>query len=127
MFKHQFNPEYKGEPYENEQGISLTVPDLSFTIQELLLNHTRGLGVPAEQEGLSLGDEEVPIIKDLTDMEQRRAQLKKRQIELDKELRQIHQEKIKAQKEARRKAELTRPKETPETIEKPQENEQNNA
>lgn len=109
-FRTQFNEKYKGSPYKNEYGPSLTVPDLNLTVKELMVRHTRGVGVGAiqrEEHYLPEGME-VPSIKDFTEIEDRREELKQREKEIREEIgRQVlakqkkEQEKLRKEQEAK--------------------------
>jgi len=46
---------------------SMTIPDDSLTIRQLLINHTRGLGNVPTREGIYTGDEVAPRYTDLND------------------------------------------------------------
>ncbi|AXL14935.1 hypothetical protein [Microviridae sp.] len=62
---------------------SLTVPDQTLGIKELLNNHTRGISSNVKMYEGEYFDTEIPIINDLTDLDDYRADLKARQIALE--------------------------------------------
>jgi hypothetical protein len=74
---------------------SETEPDMSLTIRELLYNHTRGVlvDVPAH-EPIYLEDLEVPVIRDLTDLDNYRETLNSRLNELEEQLQNEKEEKM---------------------------------
>ena len=78
---------------ETPEGISLTQPDMSLTVRDLILNHTRGtidMDVIAKKPTY-LEDTEIPTIQDISELEEHRenleeqARLIEQQIELQKE------------------------------------------
>lgn len=46
---------------------SMTIPDDSLSIKQLLINHTRGLGIVPTREGIYTGDTVAPRYTDLND------------------------------------------------------------
>lgn len=74
---------------------SMTTPDDSLSVRQLLINHTRGLGHVPTRNGIYTGDEVAPRYTDLNDRKEAIDELR-RKIDLAKD--QI--EKDKAQKEA---------------------------
>jgi hypothetical protein len=116
--KSQFNPNYKGVYFDNTPGKKITQPDQSLTIEELLRNHTRGIGVDQHyRNGEFFEDVEIPRFTDLTDIENHKNELIKQKEDLD----QIIKEEKKAnkalrEKKIREKQQSTKAKEkTPET------------
>lgn len=77
---------------------SMTTPDDSLTVRQLLINHTRGLGNVPTRDGIYTGDEVAPRYMDLNDRKNAVDELRRR-IDLAKE--QIEREK--ANKEAKSK------------------------
>lgn len=101
-FVRQFNRNYKGTPYQNESGVSMTQPSMTLTVKELMERHTRGLETDIRhKEEIYLEEgEEVPRITDLTDIVYMKEELQEREEQLKK---QVEDDNRKA--EARRKAE----------------------
>lgn len=60
----QFNPAYSGYPGIVNVEPSMTEPDRTYSIAELLANHTRGLSNDQYREGEYFGDEEIPVFED---------------------------------------------------------------
>lgn len=87
-FKTQWDPTYKGTSFVNDYGPKQTVPSMTLTVQELMQRHTRGLGTDAvEREPIYLEEgDEIPVIRDLTDIVERREQLEAKQHELEQQL-----------------------------------------
>lgn len=82
-FSYQFDPNYKGTPGQAFTDPSLTVPDQSITIKELLERHTRGL--PIDQKNYEhVYGVDVPEINDLTDLDNMRDELMQKKLELEK-------------------------------------------
>lgn len=88
-FKRQFDTSYKGKPYQNESGKSVTKPSMTLTVRELMERHTRGLETGTlQREEIYLPDGmEVPNITDLTDLVYQREELKQKQDELEERIR----------------------------------------
>jgi len=82
-------------PGETNNSPSLTVPDQTLGIKELLLNHTRGISSNVKMYEGQYFDTEIPIIDDLTDLDAFREDIKAREIAL--------KAKIKADDELNRK------------------------
>lgn len=96
-FSYQFDENYKGSFDSKGGGESKTQPDMTLSIKELLLNHTRGLTDPSiVKEGIYLGDEEVPIFKDLTEMYEAREKLMAQKLEIEEAIK-AEEEKAKAE------------------------------
>lgn len=74
-FRTQFNEDYKGAPGSEQSPESQTVPDMGLTLRELLINHTRGLPSGITFNEGHYFDSEIPIIEDLTDLQDRRREL----------------------------------------------------
>lgn len=85
--------EFKGES-SNLQ--SMTSPDESLSVRQLLINHTRGLGGVSTREGIYTEDQVAPRYNDLLDRKMALADLKNRIDSANAEI-----EKEKADKEAR--------------------------
>tara|TARA_Y100000588_G_C14266656_1_gene930238 strand:+ start:503 stop:898 length:396 start_codon:yes stop_codon:yes gene_type:complete len=83
----QFSKEkHNSSGYDKDMGKTMTLPDQSLTIRELLEKHSRGvaLGVP-EVQG-EYFDTEVPRYDDLTDMLNHKKALQEQQKELMKQI-----------------------------------------
>lgn len=101
-FKRQFDKNYKGAPYQNDPGESVTKPSMTLTVRELMDRHTRGLdpGTQQKEEMYLPEGMEVPKVTDLTDLIYQREELKEKQ----KELNQKIKDERKAAKEREREA-----------------------
>lgn len=75
-FRHQFAPDYEGTPGEVITLESMTVPDETLTVRQLLINHSRGIGIPGAKQGVFTGDIVAPVPKDLVDEKERVEALK---------------------------------------------------
>lgn len=57
---------------------------------ELLKNHSRGLGTDAKHyEGEYFEEQEIPIINDLVDLQERREELKNRQLDIEEQIQEM--------------------------------------
>lgn len=76
-----FNPEIFTQP-------SLTIPDETKSIKELLINHARGIPLDVKNRGeeLYFEDELIPTIKDLTDLDRYREVINLRKEALEAEI-----------------------------------------
>ena len=106
-FQTQFDPKYKGCKGSSNPAESLTIPDLSLSVRELFLNHTRNRPLGAvEHEGIYTEDFEVPTFDDITDRQDYLDTLKEEQERIEKEIAEIDKirkeaaEKVKAEKES---------------------------
>lgn len=104
LFKTQFNPNYKPTEGETNVGDSMTVPDMSLSIRELLINHSRGVSLNVNQPEPQYFDMEIPNFIDLTDREAYKEMLLEKKLQLD--------EQIKAEIDAAKQA-AEKPIETP--------------
>ncbi|AXL15641.1 hypothetical protein [Microviridae sp.] len=77
--------QFKGEI--NDQP-SLTVPDLTLTIKQLLVNHSRGIQSDVSHNEPMYFDTEIPIIDDITDLDAFRQDLKAREKALSLKIKQ---------------------------------------
>jgi hypothetical protein len=77
---------------------SLTVPDLTLTIKQLLTNHSRGISSDVTHNEPLYFDTEIPIINDITDLDAFRQDLKAREKALSLKIKQEN-EKLKAQQQ----------------------------
>lgn len=77
VIRRQFDPTYQGSPGYKVLGKSLTVPSQALTVEQLLINHTKGInsGVTTIPDPQYLGDTEIPIITDITDIAEHREKL----------------------------------------------------
>lgn len=92
-FRHQFEEKYKGSASDIKFGKSRTVPDLSLTINEMLEQHTRGQGLSVAIKEGHYFETVIPRLEDITDLNERRIELRKIARELDDELRRQKKEK----------------------------------
>ena len=67
---------------------SLTVPDLTLTIKQLLTNHSRGISSDVGHNEPMYFDTESPIINDITDLDAFRQDLKAREKALSLKIKQ---------------------------------------
>lgn len=85
----QFDIHYKGTKGRKINGKSMTVPDMSITVRQMLERHTRGLPIPKGREPMYF-DLEVPVFHDLTDVdafkERMQSQMKVVQDFIDKDV-----------------------------------------
>lgn len=86
---------FKGETFTKP---SLTVPDLSLTVKQLLINHTRGIPSDISHNEPMYFDTEIPIIDDITDLDAFRQDLKAREKALSLKIKEEN-EKLKAQRQ----------------------------
>jgi len=82
-------PNYKPSEGRKFTLDSMTIPDDSLSVRQLLINHTRGLGVVPTRQGIYTGDTVAPVYKDLTDQKNAQEHLRE-QIEFAKQ--QIEEE-----------------------------------
>jgi len=73
---------------------SMTVPDMTLTVKQLLHNHTRGIHSDVSHNEPMYFDSEIPIIDDITDLIAYREDLKAREIALKAKIKQEHDNKI---------------------------------
>jgi len=84
-FRRQFAVHYSSGEINHEP--SRTVPDQHLSIAQLLINHSRGLGSDVKNyQGEFFEDEIISPINDLTDLAERREQLKSRQRDLEQQI-----------------------------------------
>lgn len=67
--KSQFMPVYELDPGEINNEKSQTWPDMSISLSQLVLNHTRGITTDIQGKQEMYFDEEIPIVQDLTDLD----------------------------------------------------------
>lgn len=98
-FRHQFTPGYQGSPGESSNLESMTIPDETLTVRQLLINHSRGIGIPQPKQGIFTGDTVAPKPSDLVDEKSRVEALKTQIEETDEQARREHQEAVRKRKE----------------------------
>lgn len=91
IVRRQFDPSYNGTPGIEIKGKSMTVPDQTLSVKQLLQNHTRGLPTGATNyEGIYTGDTVAPNFGDMVDrdewMEKQAARKAEVQEEVDAEV-----------------------------------------
>lgn len=98
---------------------SLTVPDLTLTIKQLLTNHSRGISSDVNHNDPLYFDTEIPIIDDITDLDAFRQDIKAREKALSLKIKQEN-EQLKAEQQKKYIDHLTALKEEKEkqTLEK---------
>lgn len=118
--RRQFNPEYKGSEGEINTMPSQTVPDMSLSIQELLLNHSRGIHSEIKNYEGQYFEDEIPIFHDITEMVEHKQELLDRIKEVENDIKATRAAKIKADKAKAEKAKTNQP-ETPQEPSEPSE------
>ncbi len=102
----QFDIEYKGTSGETNDDLSLTEPDMSMSVRQML---QQASGVqPSQQRQPLYFNMEVPTFNDLTDIDRYREQLISRTTQVD----QFIQNEKQAQQKAKEEAEAQAAKET---------------
>jgi len=90
--------QFQEKPYKPNGEInnspSLTVPDQTLGIKDLLRNHTRGISSNVKIYEGEYYDTEIPIIDDLTDLDAFRQDLKRRETALKAKIKEEHDEKV---------------------------------
>lgn len=99
---------------------SLTVPDLTLTIKQLLTNHSRGISSDVGHNEPMYFDTEIPIINDITDLDAFRQDIKAREKALSLKIKQEN-EQLKADQQKKYNDHLTALKQ--ETIKTPEKSE----
>ena len=84
-------PTFKGE---TNNSPSMTVPDMTLTVKQLLHNHSRGIHSDVSLNEPMYFDSEIPIIDDITDLIAYREDLKAREKALKLKIKQEHDQKI---------------------------------
>lgn len=105
MTKTRFRTHYDPKPPKlvPNTGESMTQPDMSLTVRQIMQNHTRGHGLGVSQREGIYSESEIPVFDDLTDMQTHLDHLKEQEEILTREIAQEKkkaQEKAKAEKEA---------------------------
>ena len=88
----QFN--YYDMPGETNNSPSLTVPDQTLGIKELLNNHTRGISSNVKMYEGQYFDTEIPQIDDLTDLDAFREDIKAREKALKAKIKEENDKKV---------------------------------
>jgi uncharacterized membrane protein YukC len=101
-FKTQFNAEYKGVFDEQPTGDSKTLPDQTLSIQQLLINHTRGIPSNVSHRDGEYFDTEIPRHDDIVDAKEYAEALQERKKELEEQVKKDEIE-ISAKKEKEKK------------------------
>lgn len=78
----QFDITYKGHKGKDQIGESMTEPDMTLRLGQLLEQHSRGRDIPMKTP--LFFDTEIPTFSDLTDVDRYREQLQRRLDETDK-------------------------------------------
>lgn len=103
-FRRQFDPNYKGSKGEINDEKSQTVPDMSLTCRELLINHTRSIHSDVSvKEGEYFEELEIPVFVDITDAIAYKERLKENLAETERI--------IKTEKEALKQAQIDKARE----------------
>ena len=83
------------------------MPDLNLTVRQLLQNHTRGKTSEIEVREPVYFEQEIPTIRDITDVEKYKEQLERRLDEVNEfiknDVENAQEEKLKAEAEKRQK------------------------
>ena len=93
--RRQFDPTYKGCKGEKNSMESMTQPDQSLTIKQLLLNHTRNIASDINvREEHYFEDTEIPRIDDLNDIAEYREALEDKRKAAEAFLNDEYQKKV---------------------------------
>lgn len=82
MYRTQFDPNYKGSQGQINTKPSKVQPDMTLTIKQLLINHTRGIPSHVQENQGHYFETEIPQITDLTELHKYQEELKHRENEL---------------------------------------------
>lgn len=108
-FRTQFNLKHKPDKGEVNNMDSMTLPDDCLSLRQLLQNHTRGISSSVTQrEAIYTGDTLVKNHQDITDEVEEVKDLKRREKELEQQIKKEHEEqeeKSKQQAKAKKEAE----------------------
>ena len=74
-FRRQFTPNYKAAGGLSLDPNSITVPDMSLTVAELLKNHSRGMHSPINSEQGEYFDTEIPRFDDIVEEQEYKEKL----------------------------------------------------
>lgn len=95
----QFDITYKGSAGSKVEGESLTEPDMTLRLGQLLERHSRGRNIPMKEP--LYFDTEIPTFSDMTDVERYRDQLQRRLEETQEFLKKEQLEKLEKQHQER--------------------------
>ncbi len=92
--KTKIRKQFTSKPYdfpgEVNNSPSMTIPDMTLGVKQLLLNHTRGIHSDVGYNEPMYFDQEIPIINDLTDLDDYRQDLKNREKALNDKIKDDH-------------------------------------
>lgn len=92
-FARAYDQSYKGSKGYEFKGESMTEPNMSKSLQELLINHTRGLYDESNaKEEFFFGDVELKQPKDLTEIQEYREELERELAEVQATLKTLNNE-----------------------------------
>lgn len=76
----KFKSQYQNNGFKPEifDGLSMTTPNESLSVRQLLINHTRGLGTVSTREGIYTEDQVAPKYTDILDRHNALQDLKNR-------------------------------------------------
>lgn len=98
MFKTQFDKSYSGTSGEENNEPSKTVPDMNIAVRTLLERHSRGMSVDVVERIPNYSETEIPRFDDITDRNDWLESLRKRQADLEAELKTFEDEQRKRSK-----------------------------
>ena len=67
-FKHQYDPDYKPNKGSDNQDESVTQPDMTLSLRQIMMNHTRGIGLGVNINQGIYSETDVHYFDDFTDM-----------------------------------------------------------
>lgn len=117
-FRRQFDPKKTKTIGQTFTKPSLTIPDMSIGVKQLLLNHTRGINNAVHHNEGIYSEQEIPIFDDITDKIAYLEDLKQQQLELEQVIKTEKTEKaakakkIRDEKLAKQKEEQPKPLKT---------------
>lgn len=122
-FRTQFNGNYQGTPQQKNWGDHQTRPDMTIPLEQMLINHTRGLGGLQFREGIYTDDVEAPWYTDILELKEHKEELVRKQKEIEAEIKDAVAKKkaddLKKAQEAARAAKKEEEEQTPTQEEKP--------
>lgn len=98
--------DYKGSETEVNTLPSKTQPDMTLSMRELLVNHTRNLGLPGTVYEPMYYDVEIPQMDDITDIEEYRQFLQDEKAESEKRLEELLRHKRQLDEHDRKRQEV---------------------
>lgn len=101
LIRTQFDSSYEGSTPEINTEPSMTQPDMTLSMRELLVNHTRGLGIMAKHHEGFYYDTEIPQFDDMTDIDAYREYLAEQKAENDKRVQELLDHKRKFDQQVR--------------------------